>query len=107
MLTVTSLIYAGDAGVFDSSMFDWMRPHYSRVSWKPFYEAFYRELAWTMDMERPRMIGIKAATWEMYEDEFAKKARLDILKIKRDLEDKLPYHVCCICLFLHGRADSI
>jgi hypothetical protein len=44
--TISTLIKAGDMFSFTSSMIDWIPQVNEEVSWRPLYEAFFRELAW-------------------------------------------------------------
>jgi len=50
--TVSALIKAGDAGVFTSSMFDYMRHNPQTVSWRSLYEAYFYERAWAAERQR-------------------------------------------------------
>jgi len=43
---ISTLIKAGDSGVFTSSLFDSIRHSRKQVSWIPIYEAFFIEAAW-------------------------------------------------------------
>jgi hypothetical protein len=91
LLSVSGLIEAGDAGVFSSSIFDWMTARYSRVSWTPFYEAFLREYVWacerpgTTDFEIIESLNIGKDHGHM---KYLKKARDAVLRIKRKAEGK-------------------
>jgi hypothetical protein len=55
--TVFALIEAGDLGLFSSSMFSSMPADYSRVSWRPVYEAFFREYVWASEMTKTPSFG--------------------------------------------------
>jgi hypothetical protein len=43
---ISTLLEAGDAGVFTSSLFDSIRHGRKQVSWIPIYETFFIEAAW-------------------------------------------------------------
>jgi hypothetical protein len=45
--TLSAIIEAGDELAFTSALFDSIPPNHEEVCWKPIYERFYDELAWT------------------------------------------------------------
>jgi len=46
LFTISTIIKAGDAHVFTSSLFDGLSSSHEHVSWRCLYEAFLKEMAW-------------------------------------------------------------
>lgn len=47
--TVSDIIKGGDEGLFTMSIMDAIGPRHLSVSWRPVFEGFFREYAWTLD----------------------------------------------------------
>ncbi|PKK44899.1 hypothetical protein CI102_11874 [Trichoderma harzianum] len=47
--TVSSIMRAGDYGVFTSAMFEWVPYNRRHVTWRPLYEAFFEECIWAQE----------------------------------------------------------
>jgi len=88
--SLADIIKAGDDGIFTSGMIDNLKSEPLNVSWKPIYEAVFREYAWALDQERDkekakalgnlrRIGGIEDQDIKRYR----KWARYDVWKTKR------------------------
>lgn len=104
--TIFAMIEAGDLGLFSSSMFSSMPAHYSRVSWRPVYEAFFREYVWSCEIPGNRYFGLLGHDDEDKHHDllrFVEQARRDVAMTKWQVGRKK--NTCCS--WFHQQVSSV